>query len=82
MKKAVDTLNSVFTAFLFSQIYALLFSEGEKLMISDAFCTSKNWNRLLENQCDNATETTFRFSCFPQLSCFIWYLLVLCSTFR
>lgn len=27
-EKAVDTLNSVFTAFLFSQIYALLFSEG------------------------------------------------------
>ena len=37
MKKAVDTLNSVFTAFLFSQKYALLFNAGSEGTISDAF---------------------------------------------
>ena len=41
-KKAVDTLNSVFTAFTFSPKYALLFREGYRSGISDAFCVSEN----------------------------------------
>lgn len=62
MEKAVDTLIHVFTAFLFYQKYALLFSEGSEQGVSDEFSVAQFWNPLVKKQCDSATKKVSSFA--------------------
>ena len=76
MRNAVDTLYRVFTAFSHLEKYAVLFSAGYKTRKRVAFRVARFWKRPIENQCDSATEITFRFCGFGQVCGIVRYFAV------